>query len=152
MKLKLMILSIATVVSLGTKAQLVVNGGQSANTHEVKEGPGKLLKTLAEAIKTNAWLNTYTKQRNPFLNTAENVSNATGMAANISLLSTFIKPDKFKNGITRNTVMAAASAVTSMNQAKNLLKDFETWLKPEAINSIWKLERNGWLNEIELVK
>lgn len=152
MKIKFLILSIVAIFTLGAKAQLIVNSGQSANNQEAKEGAAKLLNTFVEAIKSNTWLNTYSKQKSSFLNTTENVSDATGMAVNISLLATFIKPDKFKNGVTKNSVMSAASAVNSIGDAKNLLRNFETWLKPDAINPMWKLQRNAWINEIELVK
>lgn len=152
MKSKLVLLCIVTIVSLNVYSQFVVSNSQSQASSDGKEGVGRLLKILAEAIKPNAYLNTYSKQKTSFLSTTQNTADATGMAASVALLATYIKPDNFKTGITKNTVMAAASAVTSMSQAKGLLKNFETWLKPDAVNSIWKLQRNGWINEIELIK
>ncbi|MBC7508791.1 MAG: hypothetical protein H7320_08595 [Ferruginibacter sp.] len=150
MKKKLIIFSIFAVIALGTQAQLIVKS-PATTAQEQAQPAGKLIITLAESIKPSSFLNAYSKDKAIFLNKASNITEVPDMLQNVVKLAIYIKPEKYKAGVASTEFIKAMSSITTMEQANNLLKKLENSLRPDAVNPIWKLQKNGWLADVDAV-
>jgi hypothetical protein len=114
---------------------------------------GGLLKQFAGALKPTSFLSSWASGgKTNWLSTASKVTDAVGMASSISSLTSFIKPDMFKQGFNVGTITQAASAVKTFSDASGLLKSLEGGLKPAAFLSSWATKRPGFMSALDLLK
>lgn len=133
---------IATV----SQAQLPSIGGS-------KPSAGSLLTKFAGALKPASFLSSWASGgKSSWLSAAGKVTDAIGMAKSVSSLTSFIKPDMFKQGFNVSTITQAASAVKTYSDASSVLKSLEGGLKPEAFLSSWATKRPGFMSALNLLK
>jgi hypothetical protein len=114
---------------------------------------GSLLKQFAGALKPTSFLSSWASGgKTNWLSAAGKVTDAVGMASSISSLTSFIKPDMFKQGFNVGTITQAASAVKTYSDASGLLKSLEGGLKPAAFLSSWATKRPGFMSALSLLK
>src|SRR5882757_3829958 len=74
-----------------------------------KPSPASLLKQFAGALKPTSFLSSWAGGgKTNWLSAASKVSDAVGMASSISYLTSFIKPDMFKQGFNVGSITQAA--------------------------------------------
>jgi len=130
-----------------SQAQLPGIGGGS------KPNAGSLLSQFAGALKPTSLLSSWASGgKTSWLSTASKVTDAIGMAKSISSLTSFIKPDMFKQGFNVSSVTQAASAVKTYSDASSVLKSLEGGLKPAAFLSSWATKRPGFMSALNLLK
>lgn len=118
-----------------------------------KPSAGSLLTQFAGALKPASFLSSWAGGgKTNWLSAAGKVSDAVGMASSISSLTSFIKPDMFKQGFNVGSITQAASAVKTFSDAGGLLKTLEGGLKPAAFLSSWTSKRPAFMNALNLLK
>lgn len=134
------------LTATATQAQLPSIGGSKPNA-------GSLLSQFAGALKPTSMLSSWASGgKTSWLSTASKVTDAIGMAKSISSLTSFIKPDMFKQGFNVSTITQAASAVKTYSDASSVLKSLEGGLKPEAFLASWATKRPGFMSALNLLK
>jgi hypothetical protein len=122
------------------------------STENQKVNAASLLTQLTNAIKPSSFLENWASGKSGWLSKAAKAVNPSAIASSVSSLAGFIKPGMFKNGFSLQNLQKAASAAKTMNDASGLLKNFESGLKPEAMNDSWAGKRNSWLGALNLIK
>lgn len=118
-----------------------------------KPSPGSLLTQFAGALKPTSFLSSWASGgKTNWLSTASKVTDAVGMASSISSLTSFIKPDMFKQGFNVGSITQAAGAVKTLSDAGSLLKSLEGGLKPAAFLASWASKRPAFMNALSLLK
>jgi|GEM_PF-551102 len=146
-KKSILLLFIMGLAAATTQAQLGgLTGAKSPNA-------GSLLKQFAGALKPASFLSSWASGgKTDWLSTAGKVTDAVNMASSISSLTSFIKPDMFKQGFNVGTITQAAGAVKTYSDASGLLKSLEGGLKPAAFLSSWATKRPGFMSALNLLK
>lgn len=99
------------------KAQLPEAVSKAKTDLSGKASPGKLLTQFANVIKPASFLSSWTGQKSSWLGKAGKITDAIGMAQNISSLAGFIKPDMFKSGFDLNNLLQTAGTVKNIAEA-----------------------------------
>ena len=118
-----------------------------------KSSPASLLTQFAGALKPTSLLSSWASGgKTNWLSAAGKVTDAAGMASSISSLTSFIKPDMFKQGFNVGSITQAAGAVKTSSDAGGLLKTLEGGLKPAAFLSSWASKKPAFMNALNLLK
>ena len=118
-----------------------------------KPSPGSLLTQFAGALKPTSLLSSWASGgKTNWLSAASKVSDAVGMAKSVSSLTSFIKPDMFKQGFNVGSITQAAGTVKTLSDAGGLLKNLEGGLKPAALLSSWATKRPAFMSALNLLK
>lgn len=136
------------VFALSGSAQLFVKPADNATPTETGTAGAKIVQ-LVNAIRPASFQPSFKKEKTAFLSAAAASNDAPSMARNLSRLAGFIKPEKFKPGISRETIVKKAAAISTLAQAKALLIDMEADLQPKALADIWQLERGTWMSDLK---
>lgn len=145
-KKSLLLLLVMGLTAATAQAQL---GGLTGS----KPSAGSLLTQFAGALKPTSFLSGWASGgKTNWLSTASKVTDAVGMASSISSLTSFIKPDMFKQGFNVGSITQAASAVKTFSDAGGLLKNLEGGLKPAAFLSSWATKKPGFMSALNLLK
>ncbi len=144
-KKSLVSFSLITICAGTVRAQLNVTKIDSATKNETKVYTSNVVTELVNGIKSNAFSNTFLKEKTHFLNNAEKISSPSTMAKQIAILARSIKADKYKKGTTAESIVRNSIAVTAMSEVVAMLKNLEASLKPESFSSLWSLQKNQWL-------
>jgi hypothetical protein len=152
MKKKLAIIAVFVFYGLITNAQFVNKSKPVSPENIAKQLPAQIFTQLLNSIKSTSFISSFAKQKQSLLNNVEKAKDPAAVAKNISTLVSFIKPEMFNKNFNSAALIKPATAPKTMPAAVALLKDLETGLKPEAISDFWKLQKTGWLADINKVK
>ena len=129
-------------------AQLVFTPPQSDSDPYFKTHVGQSISELCDAIKVDLLDNSIKNGRKQFLKQCENISTPAEAGAALSVLAKSIKSSKFRKPSYLTGFEKQRSKLNSMKQAKDLLKNLENNITPDAFAPIWKLQRSSWLNNL----
>lgn len=138
--------------ALTIQAQLNKSSSAPYDSVMIKEKPGKLFTQFTNAFKPKSFTSSFTKEKKTLLNKAVKVNSSAAMAKNISSLAGFIKPEMFKSNFNVSSLQNHANTAKTIGQATRVLKDLENGIKPEAFSDVWKLQRSGWLEDLNKLK
>jgi hypothetical protein len=148
-KRSLPVLLILGLTAITAQAQLKDVLSKSSS----KSSPASLLTQFAGALKPTSFLSSWAGGgKTNWLSAAGKVTDAVGMASSISSLTSFIKPDMFKQGFNAGSITQAAGAVKTFSDAGGLLKTLEGGLKPAAFLSSWASKKPAFMSALNLLK
>lgn len=147
MKIHLVFLLLMSLVfATNVRAQLIVEQPHTADNITYSNTTAKMLTELTLAIKADAYVKTFAKEKKEFVSKSATVTTPAQVSQTLIALSNYIKPNKFKSSFKVTDFAKNAGKITSLLQAKSLLKTFEAGLLPDAFVPIWKMQRSNWLN------
>ncbi|MBN9385727.1 MAG: hypothetical protein J0H74_33540 [Chitinophagaceae bacterium] len=142
----LFVLGLTAATSQAQLKDVLSKAGGTANA-------GSLLSQFAGALKPTSLLSSWASGgKTNWLSAASKVSDAVSMAKSVSSLTSFIKPDMFKQGFNVGSITQAASTVKTMSDAGGLLKTLEGGLKPAAFLSSWTSKRPAFMSALNMLK
>ena len=144
-----LLLSIAAAAFNQAHAQLFVPSAANSDASSFKNATGKAMSDFAHALKTDTYLKTAAKGKTTLFEKMSAITTAPEAGAALVSLTKIIKPGKFKSSFNPTAFATKAASVTTMKQANEMLISLESALVPNAFNSIWKLQRAGWLSGVK---
>ena len=107
---------------------------------------------FVKAIRPGSFTASFAKERNGFLSSASTIINPADLGKNLSRLTNFLKLSKMKADFNKEDFMKVTLKTTTMEGAKGFLKDLENNLKQGTMTDIWKIQRNGWLSNLNSIQ
>lgn len=132
-----------------TNAQLNVKKIDSATNNKAAVYSSNVISQLVNGINTNAFSNSFLKGKNSFLINTGKITAAETMAKEVAVLARSIKTNKFKSGITAETIVKNSNTITSMSEVAAMLKNLQAGLKPGSFSPLWKLQKQQWIVEVD---
>ncbi len=133
-------------------AQLTVNEKKNGVTATAKSDAGSLLAEFANVLKPDALNKSFVKQKKSFAESAKTSIQIEQLGRSALQLFSNVKPGYFKDAAVTERLIAAAAKIQSKSELSNVLIKFESNLKPQALNSMWKLQRSTWLHSLGMLK
>ena len=141
--------SAALIVFINMAAYSQLNTAVVKNSYEIKkEIPSKAFLQFARSLKPGSVSGSYDKQMKLISGNVTPQMDGEMLSKKIVQLAGAVKPAMFKQGYKFN----AGPFEKNMQASMNLLKSFESGLKPEAMQDGWKFQKNAWLEEIGKIK
>lgn len=146
MKKKYTILSAFLLLSFMTQAQLNPNMEKSAENR--KQMPERVLVQFTNGLSPASFVTSFPKEKNAFITKTSKINTAQDFAKSVSILAGYIKADMFKNNFNVSQFKTQSLKVKTTQEAGDLIKELEKNLKPIAFSGVWKLEKNGWVANV----
>lgn len=113
----------------------------------------ELLEQLAGAIDPGAFLNSWTsEEQRKWSSDLSNAQDAASIARNITFLSEFIKPEKYKEQFSLAQLKAITSRAQKYGDVAYAMTMLEEGLAEEAFVNSWVSMESSWKSELTLVK
>jgi hypothetical protein len=149
MKKNILLLVTGLTLSITMHAQLALKPANGSTAPESAETAGAKIVQLVNAMRPASFTPAFKKDKPAFVTAAAGSNDAGTMAKYVSRLVGYIKPDKFKNGVSGETLTKNSAGITTLAQAKMLLVNVESGLQPKAMNDIWQLQRGQWIKDLK---
>jgi hypothetical protein len=148
MKKELTFLFVFLCVISSIQAQLQVNTGSGKPKIKSLSPLAHSFTDFINAIKPSSFNSEFPKEKGKFITAASSVATPEDLGKSLSRLVGYIKPSKLNAAFKTTAFIKATLHTTTMEGAKGSLKDLENNLKSGAMTDIWKLQRNGWLVDL----
>ena len=149
MKKNILLLVTGLALSITMHAQLALKPANGNPPQTSAETAGAKIVELVNAMRPASFTPAFKKDKPTFITAAAASNDAGTMAKYVSRLVGYIKPEKFRNGVSGETLTKNSAAVTTLAQAKVMLLNVESGLQPKAMNDIWQLQRGQWINDLK---
>jgi hypothetical protein len=152
MNKKLSIIAMLVFFSIATSAQFINNSKPVVAEEAAKQLPAQLFTQFFNSIKPISFISSSSKQKKSLLANVTKAKDGESLFKNISTLVTLIKPEMFVKNFSASEFLKPSLPVKNLPAAMAILRDLEQSLKPEAITDFWKLQKAGWLVNLNKVK
>ena len=149
MKKNILLLVTGLALSMTMHAQLALKPAGSTAPPASAETAGAKIVQLVNAMRPASFTPAFKKDKPAFITAAAGSNDAGTMAKYVSRLVGYIKPEKFKNGVSGEALTKNSGSVTTLAQAKIMLLNVESGLQPKAMNDIWQLQRGQWIKDLK---
>ncbi len=146
MKKKYIILPAFLLLSFMTQAQLNQSIEQSAENK--KQLPERVLVQFTNGLDPASFVASFSNGKNAFITRISKIITAQDFAKNVSILAGYIKPDMFKDDFSVSHFKTQSLKVKTSHEAGDLIKNLEKNLRPIAFSGVWKLQKNGWVSNV----
>ncbi len=145
----LLILCFAASIFTKTNAQLFAPPAAESSALSFSNTTAKATVDFMQALRADTYIKTSSKEKAALLTKLSQTTTASEVGEALVSLSKLIKGNKLKNGFNASVFVKKAASITTTNQANKMLLNLESGLTPDAFNSIWKMQRPNWLNEVK---